>query len=308
VIYSREDSWEAVIVPRLRAAGADLSMIRFIEATAAPEGVHLPFNWQRDLPALEAVTKDPAVGLLIVDPLLAVLASGKNSNADNDVSDAVSRILALAEHTETSVLGLAHVGKDSSRSVDTLLRGSSAWRDTARAVLLFGEDKRTGERLLEQNKNNYGRTDLPTLSFRMLSVVREDPAGGLQLDDSGDEVTDPVFDLLGATETSFADAMASTEHSAKQGEEPDEEFEWLADLLADGPHIVAVVQNEAQVRGLAWEAFRKRARKTKHFTSRKTSRFFNGAWCWELTRAGCQAYEKPRLTMRADPPADEVGP
>src|ERR1700730_6582256 len=75
VILAAEDSIEHTIVPRLIAAGADLSRVYFVQAAVTDDGKgRRTFNFQVDLAKLKALVKDITdAELVIIDPVTAYM-------------------------------------------------------------------------------------------------------------------------------------------------------------------------------------------------------------------------------------------
>jgi hypothetical protein len=165
VVTATEDSWGHIIVPRLMAAGADLNrVIRLDVETAA--GFDAELSLPLDLPALEEVLLQTKAGGLVLDPLMSRLDSQLDTHKDAEVRRALEPLVRVIEATNVVALGLIHVNKTTSSDPLTLLMGSRAFAAVARFVLFVMVDPEDeGIRLVGQPKNNYGRTDLPTLKF-----------------------------------------------------------------------------------------------------------------------------------------------
>jgi hypothetical protein len=79
VILTAEDGLGDTVIPRLIAAGADLSKIHFLTGTKAEgEDGEALFNLATDIAALRAVLEaNPGIRILIIDPLTAYLGATK---------------------------------------------------------------------------------------------------------------------------------------------------------------------------------------------------------------------------------------
>jgi hypothetical protein len=100
------------------------------------------------------------------DPLMSRLDSQLDTHQDAEVRRALEPLVRVIEATNVVALGLIHVNKTTSSDPLTLLMGSRAFAAVARFVLFVMVDPEDeGIRLVGQPKNNYGRTDLPTLKF-----------------------------------------------------------------------------------------------------------------------------------------------
>ena len=153
------------------AADADLTCVYRVDVVTA-EGTGANLSLPRDLLALEHVVREVGAALIVLDPLLSRLDTALDTHKDAEVRIALEPLVTLADRTEAVVFGLIHVNKSSSSDVLTLLMGSRAFTAVARSVLfvmLDPEDE--SRRLLGQPKNNLGRTDLPTKTFRIVGAL-----------------------------------------------------------------------------------------------------------------------------------------
>ena len=85
VIVSCEDSIDTTVVPRLKAAGADLARIKLVKGV--PEGDSLPrmLSIPEDLGALRDEIKSIGARLVIIEPLLAFISLNTHSHNDQQV-------------------------------------------------------------------------------------------------------------------------------------------------------------------------------------------------------------------------------
>ena len=166
IIAATEDAWSYTIVPRLMAAGADLEIVFRVDVTSTEGDVAL--SLPRDLPALERLITAHEVAALMLDPIMSRLDAALDSHKDGEVRLALEPLSAMLERTGCMGLGLIHVNKSGSTDPLTTLMASRAFAAVARSVLfvMVNPDDDT-TRLLGQPKNNLGRSDLPTLVFRI---------------------------------------------------------------------------------------------------------------------------------------------
>jgi hypothetical protein len=148
-----EDPIAQAVRPRAEANGADLSRIFFIEAEDLDVGEI--FGRLR-----QALTANPRIKFVVVDPLNAFLKAGTDYFRDPDVRRALLRPLAaIAEETGAAVLGICHLNKrtDESGALNRI-GGSVAYGAAARSVLALGFDPDNPERrLLAPAKCNYSK-------------------------------------------------------------------------------------------------------------------------------------------------------
>ena len=150
VIHAGEDDPEYTVVPTLEEAGANMDRI-FI-----PKVQEGPFQPAEHLALLaEKITDD--IGLLILDPVLAVASSAKDEYRANDIRKALAPVEKLAAEKNIAVLGITHFTKGS-KGMATIERaiGSQAWGAVARMMWAADRPDPDAPRILARAKNNLG--------------------------------------------------------------------------------------------------------------------------------------------------------
>lgn len=293
VIAATEDSWEHTIVPRLMGAGADLERVLRVDVITS-DGFDSTLSLPRDLPALEQLVPQEDVALILLDPLMSRLGSNLDTHKDAEVRQALEPLTALADRTGAAVLGLIHVNKSQSADPLTLIMGSKAFPAVARAVLFVMKDPDDESlRLLGQEKNNLGRDNLPTLTFRIESTHVADTAEG------------PVTTARVAWQGESSQTISEALQSASEGEArsaTQEAGDWLTDYLTTqgGEADSADIKREGQKAGHSQDAL-KRARKRLRMPieaygmPRHTK--------WSLPSASAQSEQPPGETAPTTPTA-----
>jgi hypothetical protein len=224
IVAATEDSWEYTIVPRLMAAGADLSRIYRLDVTTTA-GFRGCLNLPSDLGGLEERIADVDAAMVLLDPLISRLDSKLDSHKDQEVRQALEPLVALADRSDVALLGLIHLNKGSSTDPLTMLMASRAFAAVARAVLFVTVDPENETvRILGQPKNNLGRVDLPSLTFTIQSAHVADT-------DEGPVYTGRLV-WLGETERSIAEVLRSADESNDARTATQEAAAWLDDYLA----------------------------------------------------------------------------
>jgi len=168
LLLSAEDAADDTIVPRLRAAGAELAWIAQVPAVLSPDGETFPVL-PLDTPALEQAITDlgTPVRLVVIDPLVAFLSEGVNSWRDQDVRRALHALASFAEMSGAAVLVIRHLTK--ANGTPALYRGGGSIGiiGAARAGLLVARDPEDPtRRVLAATKMNLA-AEPPSLSFRL---------------------------------------------------------------------------------------------------------------------------------------------
>lgn len=140
-----EDDPESVTLPRLQAAGADLSRVIIGPVCDLSQSVE----------ELEAAIRDlsepPA--LLVLSPVRSFF--GKESYIDTEIRARLAPVLRWAERNTVAILGVTHPPRGKQD-----IAGAGAWRNAARAGFFVDKDKRRPtRRILSPLKSNSGRDD-----------------------------------------------------------------------------------------------------------------------------------------------------
>ncbi len=274
IVAATEDSWEQTIVPRLMAADADLTQVFRIDVITSDD-VHASLSLPRDLAALKLHILETRAVLLLADPLLSRVDAALDTHKDSEVRQALEPLVALAHETQVSIIGLIHVNKGTSNDALTMLMGSRAFTAVARAVLfVMADPDDEGLRLIGQAKNNLGRSDLPTLAFRiqaaLVAKTVEGPVWTGQLVWQDGEATRSIRDALDAVADHAGDRTATSEAA-----------DWLQDFLVSrgGECDSATAKKEGSRAGHSIDAV-KRARKKLGIAS--DSRDFPRKTYWSM--------------------------
>ena len=243
IVVATEDSWAHTIAPRLIAAGADLDRVYRVDVTT-PEGGDASVSLPHDLPALEDAVRQVDAALILLDPLMSRLAASLDTHKDAEVRRALEPLVAVAGRSGASVLGIIHVNKSHSTDPLTLLMGSRAFAAVSRAVLFVAADPDDDEiRLLGQAKNNLGRQDLPTLTFRIESAH-------IANTDEGPVWTSRLR-WCGEREGSIRDVLQAADETPESRSAGDDAKDWMHDWLTSkgGSDLSATIKTEGAKAG-----------------------------------------------------------
>jgi RecA/RadA recombinase len=133
-ICATEDSLSHTVVPRLIAAGADLSRVRLLTMS---EGI---LTLPDDLFALREVVEQTETVLLILDPLLSRINAKADTHKYADTLLALEPLKAFCEETGVSCIGLVHFSKQTTVDALTSIMGSRAFTTVPRSVLTVERD------------------------------------------------------------------------------------------------------------------------------------------------------------------------
>jgi putative DNA primase/helicase len=166
VMVSAEDDPNDTIKPRLRVAGADLTKIHLITEGSIPGS---PFDLGRDVGALEHFVRRHNVKIVFIDPLMAFMPAGVNTNSDHEVRRALHPLIRMSFRTGCTLVVIRHLTKGRTKAI-TAGGGSIAFIGAARVGFLVGphpDDE--AKRVFSCVKINVGEKP-PTLGY----VVKAD--------------------------------------------------------------------------------------------------------------------------------------
>jgi hypothetical protein len=239
VIYvAVEDSWKYTIVPRLMAAGADLAMVYRAEVvTSEGETVTLSLPFDNKLMAEEIRQRE--VALVALDPLMSAISDTLDTHVNRQVRQALDPLARMADRTGCIVAGIAHFNKSTGTDASSLITASGAFKDVARFIFAFAVDE-DGVSVITQTKNSLGRSNLPSLAYRIIEATVETAKGDAKVG---------KFVLDGPSERTVQDIL-----SDQGGEERDAKTraqDYLREVLAGGPRRTKDVEEEArEARGI----------------------------------------------------------
>lgn len=238
LIWNGEDSPADTLVPRLMAAGADLSKVHFVGDTTANYELR-GFDPATDMQSLMIKAATIAdLALLIIDPIVNAVAGDSHKNGE--VRRALQPVVDFGEKLNCAVLGITHFSKGGQgKKPLERVTGSLAFGALARIVLATAKiiDGENTKRIVCRAKSNIGIDD-----------------GGYEYDLQQKEVKAGIFSsyaLWGEAIEGSARELLAEPDNREQGENGnnalDDTKDFLRELLADGE--LAQKQIEANAKG-----------------------------------------------------------
>ncbi len=221
LIWSGEDAWGPVLVPRLIAAGADLSKIGKLAITSAVVDGEVTPQLPVDVSRLRQAITDSGAALVIIDPIASTMTGDLHREAD--VRDALDPLAKLAADTGAVIMFVRHFGKGPGHPSDKM-SGSHAFRDAVRSVFLFAEDDNPDEAriVVTQDKGNYAPPGNESFAFRLENVT-------VPTDDGPVPVARVVE--LGVSDESVGDIINRATNRDEDADARTEAERWLEDYL-----------------------------------------------------------------------------
>lgn len=273
IMVTAEDTLDQEVVPRLLAAKADPNRVYILKKIKRDNKQRM-FLLGEDIETLALVIRDVGnVGLVTLDPITAFM--GKlDSHRTTDVRDQLGPLAALAERTQVAVSAITHPPKAAGqRAIDHFI-GSQAFIAAARIGHLCAqeiENERSTGRVLFTNPKNNPHMAMPTLAYRIQSlVVGQDP-------ETNENIVPPFVVWEGVVPINADQAVAAAHTGGRPGRK-NEAKEFLERVLANGPVAVKRIEEEAAAHGLSKDQLRR----AKAELSIKVWKDGAGPWVWGL--------------------------
>jgi hypothetical protein len=279
VMLTAEDNTADTLVPRLEAAGANLSLVEELKWVRRNNRDEL-FLLAEDLDKLEQVIRDFGnIGLITIDPITAYMGGNKHfdSHRATDVRSQLSPLKQLAERTGVAFSAVTHPPKNASqRAIDHFI-GSQAFIAAARIGHACvpemesdpaGNKRGTGRLLFTNPKPLVAKQ--ATLAYRIGVVeVGYDPDGTI--------ITAPVIRWEGEVNITADEALAAT-RTTKGSRGSAQDF--LLTILTNGPVLQSRVLDRGKECGFSYDQL-KRGKGALGVKSIKTGGS-GDPWLWAL--------------------------
>ena len=223
IFLSAEDDAADTIVPRLKAAGANLSRVHIIDAVKDDKETLNQFNLVSDLKSLEdMITKKDNISAIFIDPISSYMGTHIDDHKNTSVRAALTPLSKLAEKHNIAIICISHLNKSSNQKALHRVIGSIGYIAAARAAFVVVRDENEEDkRLLIPLKNNIGN-DKTGLAFKIESHQLEN------------NIKTSRILWLNETITTTADEVISLQDQPVDKSSIEEAEEFLCALLADG--------------------------------------------------------------------------
>lgn len=225
LIWSSEDDPADTLIPRLTAAGADMSRVYIIQGRTNAQGDTDPFDPANDIGLLRDTASDiGGVSLLMLDPIVSAVKG--DMHKANDVRRALQSVVDFAEQNLCAIVGISHFAKGGAGSSPTdRVIGSQAFSALARTVLVAAKQEDSDLRVLARAKSNIG-TDEGGVSYTIETFTIDGEITTTRVA-WGDLIEGSAREILGDVESTEDDTRLSD----------DDPSEALRRILKDGPMV-----------------------------------------------------------------------
>lgn len=147
-----EDSPESVVIPRLIAAGADLTKVY-----TASKHLTIP----HDMAGIESNIEHEKIGLLVIDPIDAHLDASVDSFKNQSIRGALAPLAFMASKLHCAVMLVGHPNKSGRKDPMLRVGGSIGIPGLARSALMMGNHpehpSEAGMRVVASYKGNWAQ-------------------------------------------------------------------------------------------------------------------------------------------------------
>jgi putative DNA primase/helicase len=287
ILLSAEDDIDDTIVPRLLAAGADMSRIHIPGEAGVPSASHGRLDLKHGLERFEKVVAAvPDCRLVIIDPISAYCGN-IDACRNADVRALLAPLAALAAQRGFAVLMVNHLNKSAQGPLIYRSMGSLAFAAAARNVLaVIVDPKNARARICLSVKSNLNAPS-PGLRFTIESTVAGvcDPGGPASQRPATEAALPRVVWQTEAVDYSAEEGAAEDERAAESSGLR-EAREWLQQVLAEGPMASKEIKRLATEAGISHRTLW-RAKDRLGIAASCVAQSGPGAkYVWQLTVAG----------------------
>ena len=272
ILMSAEDDPTRTIVPRLDAAGADLTKIHVLESIILANGFETLPSLRADVDAITtAALRLGDCRLIVIDPVSAYL-NGIDDHRNAALRGLLTPLKSLAEKLGAAVVLVSHAKKGGSGNGKHRVLGSIAYVGACRANHFFVADPHdpTGRRVLMVE--NDGNVSAPA---RTLAYVIEDRGKGPRVEWSDEPVAITVEESL---KPKAAHSLSGGQAGARL-----ECDGWLRAFLAKGVKSTNDVFRAGNTAGFSRSQIR-RAKCRVNAVAMREGFGVDGQWSWGLGR------------------------
>lgn len=278
LIVGIEDGIEDTVVPRLAAAGADLSKIYTTGIERDKKGIPIPLTIPEGVERLEQDIRTANAKLVIIDPITAFFSDKVKPGDDTSNRKALNYLVDLAERLQCAILLVRHHNKSAGQSAKNRGTGSTAIGALVRSVFTAGHIEKedgTSQFVLARVKCN-------------LAPRQDSLSYNLGAHPANSEV--PIV-TWGRPVSISADELVQSENAPKHKNTKEQQCkDMIVDLLTPGPQLAEYILNfVSQEVGTSTKTVRRAADKLN--INSEQLRNAKGAvtsWRWSMSPSGRQ--------------------
>jgi len=285
-MMTAEDALEQSVVPRLQAAGADVSRVHILKAIKS-DGKDRQFLLGEDLDMLEKMVEEIGdVALVTVDPITAYMGGKIDSHKTTEVRSQLGPLKDFAERMNIATSAITHPPKASTQKAIDHFIGSQAFIAACRVGHLCiaemeddenGDKVETGRVLFAHVKYN-NSIKMPTLAFRKEEKIL---CGGAS--SPWNMITAPHVvwekDPVDITADQAVRAASGGKGDADERGQQKKVQAFLRNLLSNGqPVLVKLIMGEGAKQGFSYKQLNTAKVKIGNVVSTQIPE----GWTWQL--------------------------
>jgi hypothetical protein len=282
-----EDDYADTVVPRLLAAGADLSRAFKVDGVKDPDGKVLPFSLAYYQAMEEELKQRPKVRLVVIDPAGAYIGrTGVDDHKDSELRSLLDPMAELAARYRVTILLVKHLNKGATTKAIHKVSGSTGYVNAVRAAFVIAPSQEEESiKLLLPLKFNIAKK--PTgLSYALESLTPQEAEsllaqfGHLGAEDRA-RLAEQLFRVtwLGPVTTDADSLFAQAARGKRDGNKVKACAEWLERFLKEYAYPSDEIVEAAKREGFTFDNVKeaKAQLMAKGLQSSNRGRF-QGAW------------------------------
>ena len=233
LMMSLEEDFDDELLPRLKAADADLRRVHFATKVSRKRGKKKSpfFNTDDDLPALGRTVRKLGIKLLVIDPLSSFTGRRKSKDQE-DMRQTLEGLKLFAKEHKVSIIVVLHCKKtiETTSALD-LISGSGAIGAVVRNAFYVSKkpDDETVSRFLPAKNNSNAQSPGFVVQCHPTVVDVEDEDGNQSTDDTA------RVEWIGKAHLHADDIIHELRIDSKSGSKLNDALDFYRDHLADGP-------------------------------------------------------------------------
>lgn len=237
LVIAGEDDFSDTIIPRLKAAGADLDFVGTLLLARDSQGNVLPLTLPEDLVRIGATIRRHKVKLLVIDPVMAYMSETIMTGSDASVRRALTPLAELMQQTGCAALLVRHLNKSGDMQAIYRGGGSIAFIGAARSGLVVApHPEQPGVVVMSQTKTNLSRKG-QAITYEVAKRTDDENRADTYIQ-WGEAIDMDADDLLGKKTTTPERAEA---------------IKFLQAELVDGPLPSSTLKTHADEAGIVWK-------------------------------------------------------
>ena len=288
-----EDDVDDTTVPRLQAAGADLSKIYFLKSVVMTNGTghtqtEREVQLDADLAEIKRILEShPNIRLIVVDPVSNYLGRTKMVS-EQDVRAVLIPLKNLAATMNVAIIGVMHLNKKVDLSAINRIGGAMAFVGVARAARLFARDPENPDTLhMLRVKCNIAKRSGGLIYKTEPKLV--EVGGSLE--------SYPFVQWIGETDKTADDVLEPKgQGKGRPSEERTKAADWLRDFLKGGALPCGRIEDQGKGHHGFSKKTLQRAKEEIGVCSFQKGR----KWYWQLPEATAATRKLSRNGVRGD--------